>query len=66
MKYLSIFVLLLVAELIYFQIAKHYNIIDKTNEAHIPKSRYEAEALFFGLRRHFIPYLILPQLRYGF
>ena len=32
MKYLSIFVLLLVAELLYFRIAEKYRIIDKPNE----------------------------------
>jgi UDP-N-acetylmuramyl pentapeptide phosphotransferase/UDP-N-acetylglucosamine-1-phosphate transferase len=32
MEYLSIFVLLVAAELLYFRIAKHYNIIDKPNE----------------------------------
>ncbi len=32
MKYLSIFILLVAVELLYFRIGKHYNIIDKPNE----------------------------------
>ena len=32
MEYLIIFVVLLVAELVYFRIADHFNIIDKPNE----------------------------------
>ena len=32
LEYLIIFVVLLVAELVYFRIADHFNIIDKPNE----------------------------------